>query len=56
MFEFSFLSDVINLYYMLPNDLAGPTDNMLDGGTLLKVTVQFERCFQLIEHLCYFVT
>ena len=25
MFQFSFLSDVFNLYYLLPNDLVGPT-------------------------------
>ena len=36
MFESSFLSDVINLYYMLPNDLVSPTGDMLDGGTLFK--------------------
>ena len=36
MFEFSFLSDFINLYYMLPNALVGPTGDMLDGGTLLN--------------------
>ena len=36
MFESSFLSDVINLYYMLPNDLVGPTGDMLDSDTLLN--------------------
>ena len=36
MLESSFLLDVINLYYMLPNDLVGPTGDMQDGGTLLN--------------------
>ena len=36
MSESSFLSDVINLYYMLLNDLVGQTGDMLDGGTLFN--------------------
>ena len=36
MFQSSFLSDVINLYHMLLNDLVGPTGDMLDGDTLLN--------------------
>ena len=58
MFESSFLSDVINLYYMFPNDLVGPMSDMLDGGTLLN-RIQwptYYRSKQICQIYCEYVT
>ena len=61
MFESSFLSSVINFYHMLLNDLVGPTDDMLNGGTLLNCNngiqiILIYKSKQTYQIYCEYVT